>query len=44
MTQAMLAVLEKSLAQEIEQRNIDRIWVSEEVVIVAAVCPQMRYC
>jgi hypothetical protein len=44
MTQAMLAVLEKSLAQEIEQRNIDRIWASEEVVIVTAVCPQMRYC
>ncbi len=43
MTQAVLAVLEKSLKQEIEQRNIDRIWASEEVVIVTAVCPQMRY-
>lgn len=43
MTQAVLSVLEKSLNQEIEQRNIDRIWASEEVVIVTAVCPQMRY-
>jgi aspartate kinase len=43
MTPAVLAVLEKSLSQEIEQRNIDRIWASEEVVIVTAVCPQMRY-
>jgi len=43
MTPAVLSVLEKSLAHEIEQRNIDRIWASEEVVIVTAVCPQMRY-
>ncbi len=43
MTPAVLAVLEKNLAHEIEQRNIDRIWASEEVVIVTAVCPQMRY-
>jgi aspartate kinase len=43
MSPDVLAVLEKSLAQEIEQRNIDRIWASEEVVIVTAVCPQMRY-
>ena len=43
MTPAVLAVLEKSLSSEIEQRNIDRIWASEEVVIVTAVCPQMRY-
>jgi aspartate kinase len=43
MTPAVLTILETSLAQEIEQRNIDRIWASEEVVIVTAVCPQMRY-
>lgn len=43
MTPAVLEVLEKSLKQEIEQRNIDRIWASEEVVIITAVCPQMRY-
>ena len=43
MTPAVLAVLEKSLSSEIEQRNIDRIWASEGVVIVTAVCPQMRY-
>lgn len=43
MTAAVLDVLEKSLANEIEQRNIDRVWASEEVVIVSAVCPQMRY-
>jgi aspartate kinase len=43
MTPTVLAVLEKSLKQEIEQRDIDRIWASEEVVIVTAVCPQMRY-
>jgi len=43
MTPSVLAVLESSLAHEIEQRNIDRIWASEEVVIITAVCPQMRY-
>ncbi|PKO04406.1 MAG: aspartate kinase [Chloroflexi bacterium HGW-Chloroflexi-3] len=43
MSDAVLTVLEKSLAHEIENRNIDRVWVSEEVVIVTAVCPQMRY-
>lgn len=43
MAQSVLAVLEKALKQEIEQRNIDCIWASEEVVIVTAVCPQMRY-
>ena len=41
-TRAVLAVLEQALAVEIERRNIDRIWATEEVVIVTAVCPQMR--
>ena len=41
-TQAVLAVLEQTLAVEIERRNIDRIWATDEVVIVTAVCPQMR--
>lgn len=43
MAPAVLSVLEKSLEHELSQRNIDRIWASEEVVIVTAVCPQMRY-
>lgn len=41
-TQAVLAVLEQTLADEINRRNIDRIWATDEVVIVTAVCPQMR--
>lgn len=43
MTACVLEALENSLASEIAQRNIDRIWSSEEVVIITAVCPQMRY-
>jgi aspartate kinase len=43
MTTAVLTVLNKVLTHEIEDRNIDRVWASEEVVIVTAVCPQMRY-
>lgn len=42
MTRAVLDVLEESLAHEVERRNIDRIWASEEVVIVTVVCPNMR--
>ena len=41
-TQAVLAVLEQALEVEIERHNIDRIWATDEVVIVTAVCPQMR--
>lgn len=41
-TRSVLDVLEKTLALEIERRNIDRIWATDEVVIVTAVCPQMR--
>jgi len=43
MAPAVLEVLEETLAHEIAQRNIDRIWASDEMVIVTAVCPQMRY-
>lgn len=39
----ILAVLERELAEEIRQRNIDRVWATEEVVIVTAVCPGMRH-
>ncbi len=42
MTACVIAVLEKTLAEEIQRRNIDRVWASEEVVIVTAVCPYMR--
>lgn len=41
-TRAVLDVLEKTMTLEIERRNIDRIWATDEVVIVTAVCPQMR--
>ncbi len=40
---AVLAVLNESLAADIERRNIERISASEEVVIVTAVCPQMQH-
>lgn len=43
MTGEILAVLERELAVEIGRRNIDRVWATEEVVIVTAVCPGMRY-
>jgi len=43
MSAAVLAVLEETLAREVERRNIDRIWASEEVVIVTVVCPNMRH-
>ena len=41
-TQAVLTVLQQTLAGEIERRNIDRIWATDEVVIVTVVCPNMR--
>jgi len=40
---AVLAALNESLAGEIERGNIDCISASEDVVIVTAVCPQMRH-
>jgi aspartate kinase len=43
MAACVIEVLEKTLADEIIRRNIDRIWASEEVVIVTAVCPHMRH-
>ena len=43
MTDCVIDVLERSLADEIQRRNIDRVWASEEVVIVTAVCPHMRH-
>jgi len=39
----VLAVLERELAEEIRRRNIDRVWATEEVVIVTTVCPGMRH-
>ena len=39
----ILAVLERDLAEEIRRRNIDRVWATEEVVIVTTVCPGMRH-
>ena len=42
MTTQVLAVLEQELAGEITNRNIDRVWASEEVVIITVVCPAMR--
>ncbi len=43
MVQQVLRVLENILAEEIRLRNIDRIWASDPVVIVTAVCPFMRH-
>lgn len=43
MTEQVLAVLHEVLEDEIRRRNIDRIWASDEVVIVTAVCPHIRY-
>lgn len=43
MAACVIDVLEKTLADEIRRRNIDRVWASEEVVIVTAVCPHMRH-
>ena len=42
MTARVLEVLEQELAGEITNRNIDRVWASEEVVIITVVCPAMR--
>ena len=39
----ILSVLERDLAEEIRRRNIDRVWATEEVVIVTTVCPGMRH-
>ncbi|NSW53615.1 MAG: aspartate kinase [Anaerolineae bacterium] len=41
-TRQVLKVLEHEMRQEIMDRNIDRVWATEEVVIVTAVCPGMR--
>lgn len=40
---AVLKVLQESLASDIERRNIECISASEAVVIVTAVCPQMQH-
>ncbi|MBN2047960.1 MAG: aspartate kinase [Anaerolineaceae bacterium] len=41
-TDEVLAVLQKEMGEDLADRNIDRIWATEEVVIVTAVCPDMR--
>lgn len=41
-TLQVLQVLQRDMAREISDRNIDRVWATEEVVIVTAVCPGMR--
>lgn len=39
---SILAALQDTMADEITRRNIDRIWATDEVTIVTAVCPGMR--
>ena len=42
MTTRVLTALNNELASEISNRNIDRVWATEEVVIITVVCPAMR--
>ena len=42
MTPQVLAALNNELNSEISNRNIDRVWATEEVVIITVVCPAMR--
>jgi len=42
MTPQVLTALNNELAAEISNRNIDRVWATEEVVIITVVCPAIR--
>lgn len=42
MTNQVLSAINNELASEISNRNIDRVWATEEVVIITVVCPAMR--
>lgn len=42
MTPHVLTAINNELTSEISNRNIDRVWATEEVVIITVVCPAMR--
>jgi aspartate kinase len=42
-TEEVLRVLNETFTEEIRKRNFDRIWATEEVVIVTVVCPKMQH-
>ena len=42
MAPQVLEALNEELDPEITNRNIDRVWATEEVVIITVVCPAMR--